>query len=271
MGRSCQGVRASMAQAGDAGVESSLRRAALAALERVLARGVMRLAGAMRWRATMAAGLAVLAAGCATEPPKLAHTPSFEPVYPIPADPVRHATGAIYNGRQSDNWFGRGRSYQVGDVITVLLNESAQAARQQSRSVSRESSNDVIPSGLSAALGAQSARLAGLNLNGAAISSDGQGTADQRASLTGSVAATVVQVLANGNLVIRGEKQLALSEGTEIIQVSGVIRPEDISANNVVQSRRLANAQFTYRGNGELDEASRAGWGTRWALKFWPF
>lgn len=271
MGRSCQGVRASMAQAGDAGVESSIRRAAFAALERVLARGVMRLAGAMRWRAAMVAGLAVLAAGCATEPPKLAHTPSFEPVYPIPADPVRHATGAIYNGRQSDNWFGRGRSYQVGDVITVLLNESAQAARQQSRSVSRESSNDVIPSGLSAALGAQSARLAGLNLNGAAISSDGQGTADQRASLTGSVAATVVQVLANGNLVIRGEKQLALSEGTEIIQVSGVIRPEDISANNVVQSRRLANAQFTYRGNGELDEASRAGWGTRWALKFWPF
>ena len=98
-------------------------RAAVAALERVLARGVMRLAGAMRWRAAMAAGLAALAAGCATEPPKLAHTPSFEPVYPIPADPVRHATGAIYNGRQSDNWFGRGRSYQVGDVITVLLNE----------------------------------------------------------------------------------------------------------------------------------------------------
>lgn len=271
MGRSLAGVCAASAQAGGAGVESSKVRAVFAALERALVRVVVRSAGVTRWRAALACGAAALAAGCATEPPKLAHTPSFEPVYPIPADPVRHATGAIYNGRQSDNWFGRGRSYQVGDVITVLLNESAQAARQQSRSVSRESSNDVIPSGLSAALGAQSARLAGLNLNGAAISSDGQGTADQRASLTGSVAATVVQVLANGNLVIRGEKQLALAEGTEIIQVSGVIRPEDISANNVVQSRRLANAQFTYRGNGELDEASRTGWGTRWALKFWPF
>jgi flagellar L-ring protein precursor FlgH len=271
MDRSGQGVLASTAQAGSAGVESSKVRAVFAALERVLVRGMVRLAGAGRWRGAMAAGLTVLAAGCATEPPKLAHTPTFEPVYPIPADPVSHATGGIYKGRQSDNWFGRGRSYQVGDVITVLLNESTQAARQQSRSVSRESSNDVIPSGLSATLGAQSARLAGLNLNGAAISSDGQGTAGQRASLTGSVAATVVQVLANGNLVIRGEKQLALAEGTEIIQVSGVIRPEDISANNVVQSRRLANAQFTYRGTGELDEASRAGWGTRWALKFWPF
>lgn len=215
--------------------------------------------------------VAALAAGCATEPPKLVHTPTFEPVQPIPVDPVRHATGGIYNGRQSDHWFGRGRSYQVGDVITVLLNESAQAARQQSRNVSRESSNDVVPSGIAATLAGQSARLAGLNLNGATISSEGQGTAGQRASLNGSVAATVVQVLANGNLVIRGEKQLALAEGTELIQVSGVIRPEDISANNVVQSRRLANAQFTYRGTGELEDASRTGWGTRMALKFWPF
>lgn len=209
--------------------------------------------------------------GCATVPPQLVHTPTFEPVHPIPADPVRHATGGIYNGRHSDNWFGRGRSYQVGDVITVLLNESAQAARQQSRNVSRESSNDALPTGLAATLAGQSTRMAGLNLNGATISSEGQGTAGQRASLTGSVAATVVQVLANGNLVIRGEKQLALAEGTELIQVSGVIRPEDISANNVVQSRRLANAQFTYRGSGELDEASRAGWGTRLLLRFWPF
>ena len=76
--------------------------------------------------------------------------------------PVRHATGGIYNGRQSDNWFGRGRSYQVGDVITVLLNESAQAARQQSRNVSRESSNDVVPSGIAATLAGQSVLIAGM-------------------------------------------------------------------------------------------------------------
>jgi flagellar L-ring protein precursor FlgH len=136
--------------------------------------------------------LALGLSGCATAPALLKHSPEFAPVLPVEIDKPRLATGAIYIGRQNDNFFGRSRSYKVGDLITVLLNESAQAARQQSRSVSRESSNDVIPSGLSAVLGGQSARLAGLNLNGAAISSDGQGTADQRASLTGSVAATVV-------------------------------------------------------------------------------
>jgi len=71
--------------------------------------------------------------------------------------------------------------------------------------------------------------------------------------------------------MVRGEKQLALTEGTEIIQVSGIIRPDDISPNNVVQSRRLANAQIAYRGTGDMANASRAGWGTSLLLKLWPF
>jgi flagellar L-ring protein precursor FlgH len=85
------------------------------------------------------------------------------------------------------------------------------------------------------------------------------------------VAVTVVDVLANGNLVLRGEKQLALTEGAEIIQVAGIIRPEDVAPNNTVQSRRLANAQITYRGTGDLAAASKPGWGTSMLLKLWPF
>ena len=90
-------------------------------------------------------------------------------------------------------------------------------------------------------------------------------------SLIGDVSVTVVEVLANGNLMVRGEKQLALTEGAEIIQVSGIIRPEDISPNNTVQSRRLANAQIAYRGTGDMANAAKAGWGTNALMKFWPF
>ena len=81
----------------------------------------------------------------------------------------------------------------------------------------------------------------------------------------------MVQVLANGNLVLRGEKQLALSEGTEVIQLSGIVRPADISPNNTVQSRRLANAQIAYRGTGDLSNTARPGWATRTLLNLWPF
>jgi flagellar L-ring protein precursor FlgH len=111
----------------------------------------------------------------------------------------------------------------------------------------------------------------GANTLGGTIDSKGAGSADQQATLTGSIAVSVVSVMANGNLVLRGEKQLALTEGSEIIQVAGIIRPEDIAPNNTVQSRRLANAQITYRGTGDLAATAQAGWGTSSLLKLWPF
>jgi len=113
--------------------------------------------------------------------------------------------------------------------------------------------------------------LNGLDLNNNKTSSTGKGTADQLATLSGSVAVTVVEILANGNLMVRGEKKLGLAEGTEVIQVSGVIRPEDVGPNSTVQSRRLANAQIAYRGSGDLANATKAGWGTTLMHKFWPF
>jgi flagellar L-ring protein precursor FlgH len=111
----------------------------------------------------------------------------------------------------------------------------------------------------------------GIKMDGSSMSNKGTGAADQQATLTGSVAVSVVEVMPNGNLVLRGEKQLALTEGSEIIQVAGIIRPDDVAPNNTVQSRRLANAQIAYRGSGDLANATKAGWGTSALLKIWPF
>lgn len=212
--------------------------------------------------------------GCASREPvlsTLSPSPDFAPVYPLAKDQTAPATGGIYGNRQSDAWFGRGRNYQVGDLITVLLNESTQAARSQKTDVSRDASNTALPSGTNLLLGNIHPILDGLNVNAAKTASVGKGTADQAASLTGSVTVTVIEILANGNLVVRGEKKLGLSEGTEVIQVAGVIRPQDIGPNGTVQSLRLANAQIAYRGTGDLAVASKPGWGTSALLKFWPF
>ncbi len=213
-----------------------------------------------------------LLAGCSVLPQTpLAHSPDFAPVYPVVTERNRQATGGIYVSRVSDNWFGRSRNFQVGDVVTVVLNEATQAARSQNNALSRASKTNALPTGLNASLSRISPLLGTVPLSGSTTASTGVGSADQTASLTGTVSVTVVDVLPNGNLVLRGEKQLALSEGTEVIQVAGVIRPEDISPNNMVQSRRLVNAQITYRGTGDLAAASRAGWGTSALLNLWPF
>ena len=201
----------------------------------------------------------------------LTPSPDFAPVYPLANEQSRPATGGIYGNRQSDAWFGRGRNYQVGDLVTVLLNESTQAARSQKTDVSREASNTAVPAGVAARVEKAIPLLSGINLNESTTASSGKGSADQKASLSGSVTVTVIEILANGNMVVRGEKKLGLSEGTEVIQVSGVIRPQDIGPNGTVQSLRLANAQISYRGSGELAAASKPGWGTSGLLKFWPF
>ena len=226
--------------------------------------------------------LALGLVGCASAPEPLAHSPQFAPVMPVAVTQPRQATGAIYNGRHSDNFFGHSRNYRVGDLITVVLDERTRADREQKGSVKRDSKNSVIPEGLVSKVGSLALPtkilgtqlngvLSGIKLNESNIESSGEGIAGQGASLTGAVSVTVIEVLANGNLMVRGEKQLALTEGAETIQVSGIIRPEDVSRNNEVQSRRLANAQIAYRGTGDMAAVAKSGWGTKALLKIWPF
>jgi len=220
--------------------------------------------------------------GCATAPAPLKHSPDFAPVLPVEIEKPRLATGAIYIGRQSDNFFGRSRSYKVGDLITVQLKEKSAASRTQEGMVDRASSNTAIPDGVATRVGRLSLPtpilgttlnnvLEGVNLKGASVKSIGKSEAIQDASMSGDVTVTVVEVLTNGNLMVRGEKQLAFTEGSEVIQISGIVRPNDVSPNNIVESKRLANAQITYRGRGDMANASRAGWGTSALMKLWPF
>jgi len=141
--------------------------------------------------------------------PALTSSPDFAPVYPLVQDQTKPATGGIYGNRQSDAWFGRGRNYQVGDLITVILNESTQAARSQGTDISKDASNTALPTSFSKFIGGVGANspITGIDLNKSTTKSTGKGSADQQASLTGSITVTVIEVLANGNLAVRGEKK----------------------------------------------------------------
>jgi flagellar L-ring protein precursor FlgH len=221
-----------------------------------------------------------LAAGCAHEAP-LGPSAAFAPVFPVDPPKQSNLTGAIYQELLSDNYFGRKRNYQVGDIITVVLNESTNAQRNQNTTTSRATVNTAFPSiqaGVANALSNTGIGMPGLGslaknakADANTISSDGSEKAGQYQSLTGSIAVTIVEVFSNGNLAVRGEKHLAFNEGPEVIQVAGIVRIEDIAPDGTVQSKRLSNAQIAYRGSGEGADASRASWGTRALYKYWPF
>jgi len=177
----------------------------------------------------ISAAAALALVGCAANKPKMADA-EFAPIVQIPEPPPAAVTGSIYNGGRNDNWFGRKRDYKVGDIITVLLNEQTQADRTSSVNATRTSENDVM-AGIQDRLPGFAT---GLPLNGSTVGSNGTGTAAQGASLTGSIAVTVTNVLANGNLVVRGEKQLDLSEGSETIRVAGIVRTDDVGPDGTV-------------------------------------
>jgi len=215
--------------------------------------------------------IALVLSGCATPAAPLAEVAEYAPVAPqVQPAPVA-ATGAIYNPGRGSSLLGRGRQFQVGDVITVLLDEFTQAEREQNTEIERTGNNNVMPGGLAGKVAAMGGMLGGLKLDGGTIGSSGGGVETKGARLRGAVSVHVLEVLPNGNLVVRGEKQLSLSDGAEAIQVAGIIRPTDVSYNNTVQSGRLANAQFNYKGSGDLANSSKPGWGTRALMKIWPF
>lgn len=198
----------------------------------------------------------------------------FELIYPGQSAAALISTGSIMdNGIKlyPSSRLHQSGQVNVGDIITVLLNEAAQASRSSGLTAERETSNNILGLNQANAILPSSRFFENVSTSGSSLSSNGGGTADQSAVLTGSISAVVVDVMQNGNLVIMGEKQLTLTEGTEVIRVRGVIRPEDIQPDNTVLSRRIANAQFSYSGSGDLARATRTPAGIRTLFTLWPF
>ncbi len=218
---------------------------------------------------------AVLLTACGSQlQPSSEHQTDFQFAYPEPAPKPAIVTGSIFDN--GTGLYPTRRIYQagrvkVGDIITVILEETAQASRTNGISAERETSNDVLGTSQAGALFPGDSFFENLTTGGSTLSSVGTGSSGQSASLTGSISVSVVDVLANGNLVILGEKQLTLTEGSEVLRVKGLVRPEDIQPNNTVLSRRIASAQISYSGTGDLVRAVKPGWGARALFGLWPF
>lgn len=150
------------------------------------------------------------------------------------------------------------RAFRVGDVVTVILQETTQASKKAGTSFSKGSSVGVSPIG---ALGKTFPKTA------IDISADrdfqGNATSTQQNALSGAVTVIVQEVLPNGLLRVAGEKRLQLNQGEEFVRLLGYLRPADIDSENQVSSLRVANARIAYSGQGTLADANTPGWLTR--------
>lgn len=193
----------------------------------------------------------------------------------------RPKTGSIFMDQSSSRSFGFRRRFELGDVITVVLDESTQAQRSSGINTTKEVTNSPL-SQLQKVFGNNlpinrsrenriKRGLKGLDFSDLSRSDKGVGIADQAASLSGAIAVIVTHLLPNGSMFIEGKKELVLSEGSEEIFISGIITPKDIQPDNTVLSSRIAQANITYRGQGDLADVATANWGSKFFNKLWPF
>ncbi len=223
----------------------------------------------------MSTFLCVQLVGCQTaSPPTSIHQPMT--AKPEARRVITPVDGAIYHAGVNERpLFEDRRARNVGDILTINIVETTTGSRKSSDgSSSANSINAATPSitrGPLAKLLLKAFSITSSSSNKTA--SNGSGAATE--SLTGSIAVTVIEVLANGNLLVSGEKQVSLNTSDEFIRFSGVINPLDISNLNVVQSTRVADAHIEYKTAGAMNQvmndAESLGFLGRFFMSVLPF
>lgn len=213
--------------------------------------------------------LICLLSGCAV-------TPSTSIKQPLTAKPQAPAlsqenNGAIFQPRQGLALFEDRRARQVGDILTVRLVEKTEAKRKSETKEDRKANADIsVPS---------PTILGHRNVAGGATTWTPESTTKQEFkddetnsnSVSGAITVTVVEVLENGNLVVAGEKQVAVNNDTEYIRLSGVASPRDITREGTINSTQLANVQFESKNAQSLDKSQLSSMLARFFLTILPF
>ncbi len=217
---------------------------------------------------TIIAGLLLALCGCAALQPSIVRTPVSARAEPPPSP--RAQNGAIFQANASHlALFEDRRARFVGDTLTISIVEKTSASKKSSSTANREAGDSFAVPTL--------ANLPGKGILGASLSASannkftGKGESASNNDFTGTLAVTVIEILPNGNLLVAGEKQFAINQGTEFLRFAGVVNPNTITSGNVVNSTQVADARIEYRGNGYIDEAQTMGWLARFFMSVLPF
>lgn len=204
---------------------------------------------------------------CTSVPPTNVHQPMS--ARPAPRAENLATNGSIYQAGTSRTLFEDRRARYVGDTMTITIAETTSAATKSNTKVSRSSS---ISASVDPIVGLPGKGLSGMALGATSANSlDGKGDAAANNVFTGTITVTVIEVLPNGNLLVSGEKQVSIGQGTEFIRLSGVVNPYFINAANTISSTQIADARIEYKESGAISEAQVMGWLARFFLTFLPF
>jgi len=219
--------------------------------------------------ALLAIVLAGSLAGCYAMPPRIENFAATEPPEEIPQ---ASNGGAIYQVGHDLPLFENSVAHRIGDVLTITLEEKTDATKSASTTTAKKTKADLsAPTVFGAPVTIKGLDVLSANV-GNATSFDGSGDSKQSNALTGSLSVTVARRLANGNLLVRGQKWIAINQGREFVRVQGIVRPVDIAPDNTISSLRVADATISYGSQGVLASANSKGLLARFFDSKWlPF
>ncbi|PID76628.1 MAG: flagellar biosynthesis protein FlgH [Deltaproteobacteria bacterium] len=219
--------------------------------------------------------LCVILAGCARD--------RQEVIIKIP-DPLDETSAADENGKQPGSLWSKSNSSMfadhkargVGDIVTVTIAESSSASKSASTSSNRSTNvNAGIPNffGLEKNPYVVDSGVELGNLLGAKFDNSykGSGNTVRSGKMSASLTTQVTGVCPNGNLKIRGGKEVMVNNEVQVIYLTGIVRPADITAANTIDSNKVLNARISYTGKGAVSDKQHPGWITRIVDNIWPF
>lgn len=225
-----------------------------------------------RFWAVLSVAVLMIISGCALVPPEPVVTGPLTATPPPQPMPAAVANGAIYQPTAYGNYplFEDRRPRNVGDIVTVIIQERTNAAKNVQTTTDRSGGASLgmglEPDFLPPALGSRQ----NFDVESSNVS-QGRGSSRADNTFSGTLTTTVVGVLPNGNLQIAGDKQLAINRGSEHIRFSGVVDPRAVTGSNTVLSTQVADARIEFRSRGSMDEVQNMGWLQRFFLNVSPF
>jgi flagellar L-ring protein precursor FlgH len=190
----------------------------------------------------------------------------LQPAMPIDHLPPPKTHGTIYQDGYNINMYEDRVAHRVGDVLTVKLEEATKGEYSAKTKTEKDAKlNYPLPIFFGQAIPDAIVQ------TNTSQTFDGKGDSNQSNKLTGTISVTIMKVLSNQNMFIQGESWITINQGSEFVQLSGVVRPEDIAPNNTVSSQRIAGAQIKYGARGQAGYATTGGIMTKLFNRFAPF
>jgi len=196
--------------------------------------------------------------------------PYYAPIDPSKQPVALEITGSMFNANIATDLYSYAPKFALGDTINVILEEETVATKSAQSNLSNENSFTLDPITVPGGTMVINGKELELGINQEQDFAGDSGSS-QRHNLAGRITVSVIEVLNNGNLVVRGEKWLVINNGKEYIRLTGIIRPLDISEENSVASYQVADSRIEFSATGEHADIQTRGWlSSLFSGSLWP-